>query len=69
MCNVGRRKPKYTALITALSRSTKARATAINELAKLGPDAKAAIPVLTALKTDKEEAVRVAATAAIEAIK
>ena len=62
-------KPKYTALMSALTRSTKARATVINELAKLGPDAKAAIPVLTALKTDKEEAVRVAATAAIEAIK
>ena len=62
-------KEKYPPLMLALSKSTAARAHVINELAKLGADAKAALPVLMALKTDKEEAVRAAATAAIDAIK
>lgn len=62
-------KEKYPALMTALSKNVTERALIINELAKLGADAKAALPVLMALKTDKEEAVRTAANNAIEAIK
>lgn len=62
-------KDKYAALMSALSKTAADRALIINELAKLGSDAKAALPVLMSLKTDKEEAVRIAATAAIEAIK
>jgi HEAT repeat protein len=62
-------KEKYPALMTALSKNTTERALIINELAKLGTDAKGALPVLMALKTDKEEAVRIAANNAIEAIK
>ncbi len=62
-------KEKYPALMTALSKNAKERALIIDELAKLGVDAKAALPTLMALKTDKEEAVRTAATAAIQAIK
>ena len=62
-------KVKYPALMAALSRGTTERALIINEIAKLGADAKAALPTLMALKTDKEEAVRIAAAAAIEAIK
>lgn len=62
-------KEKYPALMTALSKNTTERALIIDEIAKLGGDAKAALPTLMKLKTDKEEAVRIAATAAIEAIK
>jgi HEAT repeat protein len=62
-------KEKYPALMMALSKNMTERALIINELAKLGTDAKGALPVLMALKTDKEEAVRIAANNAIEAIK
>jgi HEAT repeat protein len=62
-------KEKYTALMAVLSKNTKERALIINEIAKLGADAKAALPTLMSLKTDKDEAVRIAANAAIEAIK
>ena len=62
-------KEKYPALMTALSKNKTERALIIDQLAKLGSDAKGALPVLMSLKTDKEEAVRIAANAAIEAIK
>ena len=62
-------KEKYPALMTAFSKATTVRAHIIDEIAKLGADAKAALPILMSLKTDREEAVRVAANAAIEAIK
>ena len=62
-------KQKYNALMSGLGASRNDRALIINDLAKLGTDAKAALPVLRNLKTDKEAAVREAASAAIEAIK
>ena len=62
-------KQKYSALMSGLGASRNDRALIINDLAKLGTDAKAALPVLRNLKTDKEAAVREAASAAIEAIK
>lgn len=58
------------ALYLGLLKSFKAdRAIAIAKIGELGADAKTALPVLLGLKTDKEEAVRSAASAAIEAIK
>ena len=62
-------KQKYSALMSGLGASKVDRAVIINELAKLGTDAKGALPTLRTLKTDKEAAVRDAASAAIEAIK
>jgi hypothetical protein len=62
-------KQKYAAFIAGLSASKQDRPLLIQELGKLGPDAKAALPILQALKTDKDVAVRTAAAAAIEAIK
>ncbi len=62
-------KDKLSALMAALAKSTTERALIVAEIGKLGPAAKTALPVLMKLKTDKEEAVRVAANAAIEAIK
>jgi HEAT repeat protein len=61
-------KQKYGALMAGLSASMRHRAIIIKELGKLGSDAKAALPALKALKTDKEQAVREAANTAIEAI-
>jgi HEAT repeat protein len=58
------------ALYLGLLKSLKAdRAIAIAKIGDLGADAKTALPVLLSLKTDKEEAVRSAASTAIEAIK
>jgi hypothetical protein len=54
--------------MAGLGASVKDRVLIIKELSKLGADAKAALPVLKALKSDKEQAVRDAATAAIAAI-
>ncbi len=62
-------KAKCTALLTALSKKSSVRAFIIAEIAKLGADAKVAIPTLKSLKTDPEDGVRSAALAAIEAIK
>lgn len=62
-------KQKYTALMSVLAKNTTERAQIINEVAKLGADAKAALPILMALKADRDEAVRIAANAAIAAIK
>jgi HEAT repeat protein len=45
------------------------RRRAAKELGKLGPDARAALPVLTKLKLDPDLQVREAATTAIELIK
>ncbi len=59
-------KAKYTALMMALPRKSNCRALIISEIAKLGADAKAALPILKSLKTDPEEAVRNAAIAAIK---
>jgi hypothetical protein len=60
-------KDKYTVLMAALKVAPE-RVPVINELARLRSDAKGALPVLKALKTDKEASVREAANAAIEAI-
>lgn len=62
-------KQKYASLMAGLAASKGQRSLLIQELGKLGTDAKAALPVLQQLKTDKEAAVRAAANAAIEAIK
>ncbi len=62
-------KMKLTVLLTALTKKSLHRVLIINEIGKLGADAKTALPVLNALKTDSEQAVRAAAIAAIESIK
>ena len=54
--------------MTALANNKTERHLIIDELAKLGKDAKAAVPTLKRLKTDSEEAVRKAAEAALVAI-
>jgi HEAT repeat protein len=62
-------KDKYQIYMGLLKVLKTDRATVIVKLGELGADAKGAIPALLSLKTDKEEAVRNAASAAIEAIK
>ena len=62
-------KTKFAALIKSLSIMSASRAYIITELARLGPDAKDALPLLKSLKTDPEESVRNAASAALETIK
>ncbi|HYH68000.1 MAG TPA: HEAT repeat domain-containing protein [Urbifossiella sp.] len=58
-------KEKCTALMRVVLSKSPARATAIEELGKLGQDAKLAVPLLTRLKTDPDGAVREAVTAAL----
>jgi HEAT repeat protein len=60
------RKKVYPTLTAALA--TNCRLEAIRGLARLGPDAKDALPLLQKLRFDSEEAVRNAAVAAIEKI-
>jgi HEAT repeat protein len=62
-------KDKCAALLKGLAKAHTKRAQVVEQIGKLGADAKAALPTLKALKTDKEQAVREAATAALEAIK
>ena len=60
-------KHKYAALMTAFGNSDD-RIFIIEELAKLGPDAKGAIPTLTKLKLDTNLTIRDSATRALDAI-
>ena len=65
-------KPKLMALGTALAKNPNRVTTSvliISEVAKLGADAKAALPTLKALKTHPEASVREAAANAVEKIK
>ena len=65
-------KPKLAALGTALAKNTIPVATSvfiIQEVAKLGADAKAALPTLKSLKTHPEASIREAAANAVEKIK
>lgn len=61
-------KKQVEALLAGLAVSQKDRVLIINELAKMGTDAKAALPVLMKHKTDRDKNVREAATAAVDAI-
>jgi HEAT repeat protein len=61
-------KQVVPALIAALNDGT-CRVQAIQELGKLGPEAKVALPILTRLKLDSSGQVPEAAAAAIDAIK
>lgn len=62
-------KKQVEALLSGLAVSKSHRVVIIQELGKIGSDAKAALPALTALKSDGEKTVREAASAAIDAIK
>jgi len=62
-------KDKVAALIKVLQVGRAERALIIDEIGKLGADAKSAIPLLKTLKTDKDDAVRTAVTEALDAIK
>jgi HEAT repeat protein len=60
---------KYKALMAGLAATKVDHVVIINELAKLGADAKDALPTLTKLKTHSNAKVREAAGAAVAAIK
>jgi HEAT repeat protein len=62
-------KKQLEVLLAALAATKTDRLLIINELGKMGSDAKAALTVLMSLKTDSDKEVREAAAAAIAAIK
>ena len=62
-------KSKFAALMISLSTAKSGRVIVIREIAKLGADAKAALPTLKALKTHPEASIREAAANAVEKIK
>jgi hypothetical protein len=59
---------KKAAALTAGLADPSCRAQVITELGKLGPDAKAALPILTKLKLDADQQVREATATAIPLI-